>query len=99
MVPLSQNFVAEAGLGKGDEVLVAVEFPDDFMVADLVEIEERDLIPRFAWGAFVVNGVEMPVDRGTEIQVFIAEQIEAMTADFFGWGYRPGRWKIRERCA
>ena len=59
-------------MGQSDEVLVAVQLPDDFVIADLIEVEERDLIPGFAGGALVVDGVEVPVDGGTEIEVFVA---------------------------
>ena len=70
--PLGQDFVAETRLGKRDQVLVAVQLPDDFVIADLIEVEERDLIPGFAGGALLVDGVEVPVDGGAEIEVFVA---------------------------
>ena len=49
---IARGFVAEAGIfgepgfRERDEVLVAVQLPDDFVVADLVEIEEGNLVPR-----------------------------------------------------
>ena len=59
------------GFGEGNKVLVAVQLPDDFVIADLVEVEERNLVPGLARGALVVHGVEMPVDRGAEVEVCI----------------------------
>src|ERR1022692_5290448 len=52
--------------------LVTVQLPDDFVVADLVEVEEWDLVPGLAGGALAVHGVEVPVDGGAEIEVFVA---------------------------
>jgi hypothetical protein len=70
--PLGQDLVAETGLRQCDKVLVAVQLPDDFVVADLIEVEEGDLVPRFARGALAMDGVEVPVDGGSEIEVLIA---------------------------
>src|ERR1700733_12983465 len=78
VIPLRPQLPGEAvvfsqppGFGKGDKVLVAVQFPDDFVIANLIEIEERNLVPGLARGAFVVHGVEMPVDRRTEVEAFV----------------------------
>ena len=77
--PLRENLGAEAvvfgglpGLRQSDEVLVTIQLPDDFVIADLIEVQEWDLIPGFAGGALAVNGVEVPIDGGTEIEVLVA---------------------------
>jgi hypothetical protein len=53
-------------------MLVAVQLPDDFVVSDLIEVEEGDLVPGLARGALVMDGVEVPVDGRAEIEVFVA---------------------------
>ena len=88
--PLREDLGSEAALagglpalGQRNEVLVTVQLPDDFVVADLIEVEEWDLIPGFAGDALVVYGVEVPVDGGTKIEIRVAEQVEAVLAEFF----------------
>jgi hypothetical protein len=42
------------------------------VIADLVEVEEWDLVPGDARGALVVDRVEVPVYGVAEVQVFVA---------------------------
>ncbi len=98
MAPLRFSFGSETifagevpGQREGDQVLVAVQLPNHFVVADLVEVEERNLIPGFARGALVVDRIEVPVDGIAKVEVFVAEQIEAMAADPLGLVQQAGR--------
>jgi hypothetical protein len=59
-------------VGERDEVLVAVQLPDDLVVAGTVEIEEGDFVERPSRGAFVVDRIEMPVDGRAEVEAFVA---------------------------
>ena len=43
-------------------MLMAVELPDNFVIADLGKIEEIDLVPGLQWRTFAVHGIEVPVD-------------------------------------
>ena len=66
-------------------MLMAIQFPDDFVVADLIEVEERNLIPGPAGRALLMHRIEVPIYGRAEIEIGVAQQIEAMAADFFGW--------------
>src|SRR5215467_3263170 len=68
-VPLVTEFVEifrivaeEPGLGQGHQMLVAVEFPGNFVVADNCEFEEGNFWPGQQRGALAVDAVEMPVN-------------------------------------
>ena len=71
-------------LGKDHPVLVAVELPDDFRVADGFEIKERDLVPRPERGSSAADRIEMPVDVGAKAEVLVPEKVEAAIADLLG---------------
>src|SRR5437868_6472644 len=60
------------------EMLVAVQLPSDFGVANFVKIQEADFEPRFLWCSLTVDGVQAPIDRFSIVHVVIAEQIKAM---------------------
>ena len=63
---------------------MAVQFPRDFAVTDLGEIEILQLEPRFPWRALAVNTVTVPVDLRPVVDSFVAQEIEAMLADALG---------------
>ena len=54
-------------LGERDQMLMTVQFPDDFVIADFLKIQEIDLEPGFQRAALAVNRVEMPVDVGAVV--------------------------------
>ncbi len=54
----------QVGLGEEDEVLVAAEFPDKFVVADGVEVEVFDAAEVLGVGCFVVGVIAAPIDGG-----------------------------------
>lgn len=43
-----------------------------------------------------MDGVQMPIDGSTEVKVFVAQQIEAMLTDSFGFVEGAGSWQIRK---
>ena len=54
--------VEQMGLGEEDKVLVAAEFPDEFVIADGVEVEVFDAAEILEGGGFVVGVIAAPID-------------------------------------
>ena len=71
-------------LGQRDQMLMAVQFPGDLVVADDSEVKKRNFEPRDKWRAFAVHAIEMPIDLESIIEVLVAEQAKTMLADFVG---------------
>jgi len=64
-------------------VLMAVQFPGDLRISNLLEVEIFHLEPRFAPSLLAMHGVGMPSDLRAIIQIFVALEIEAVGADLF----------------
>jgi len=87
--PLPENFVRVAPivrqsirLGQGYQVLMTIQFPYDFAIADLIEVEIVDPMERLLRGRFAIYQIAMPGNGVSIVQVFMAEQIEFMAHDF-----------------
>src|SRR5215469_1687576 len=65
-------------------MLVAVQFPSHFAVAYFREVEILQPIPRFSRCPYAMNAVGMPINLRAIVDVFIAEEIEAMLANMLG---------------
>jgi len=65
-------------------MLKPVQFPSDFAIPDLVEIEIMDLIEGLLRRLFAVPPVEMPSDDIAVIQTLVTEEIKLVAADFVG---------------
>ena len=63
-------------------MLVAIQFPGHFVIADDVEIQKWNLEPWLERRALVVDAIEMPVDVGTVVEILETEQAKTMLADF-----------------
>ena len=61
--------------------LLPVQLPDDLVVADLLEVEESDLVPGPAGRALGVYGVELPVHFRSVVQGVEAQDVEAVLRD------------------
>ena len=93
VVPLRDDLIHEppiirdgVSFGQRNQMLVPVQFPDNFRVADFLIIEITDLEPGLARRLFTADSIEVPVDFASVIKAFITEQVEAMCTDFFGSG-------------
>ena len=62
-------------------MLMPVQFPGDFAVAHLREIQVANLEPRLPWRPLVVHLVAVPVNFRPVIQVFVTQEIKIVTAD------------------
>jgi hypothetical protein len=80
------------GFRQRDQVLVAIQLPDDFVVSGLGEIEEVDLEPRRQRSAFSVDCIEVPIDFGAVIQVLVAQKPEVVAANLIGLFYQSVRF-------
>src|SRR5882672_1321141 len=63
----------QPGLGQRDQVLVAIEFPSDLVVAHDREIEKGNLEPGIERRSLSVDSIQMPVDLGAIVEIFIAQ--------------------------
>src|SRR5580658_2720106 len=61
---------------------MTVQFPRNFAIPNLAEVEITNLIKCLFRCLFVVNPIEMPLDGVAIIQIFITEEIKLVTADF-----------------
>ena len=62
-------------------MLMPIEFPRDFAIADLRKVQIFHLKPWFARSALAVNAIRVPVDLRSVIERFVSQKIEAMLAD------------------
>ena len=69
------------GLAERGEVLMAIEFPDDLVVADLGRIEIRDPAPVDQRACRSAHRVEVPIDRIAEREAAISQKIERAGRD------------------
>jgi hypothetical protein len=79
-----ENFifpVRRYALGKGHEMLVPIQFPDDFDVARFRKIEVGYLVKSFATPTLAMHAVTVPIDGGAIVQILVPEQVEAVLAD------------------
>ena len=78
-----------------NQMLMTVQFPGDFVIANCRELKERNREPGIERRAFAMDWIEMPVDFVVfsvtlialkllvgENKVFVAEQAKAVCADF-----------------
>src|SRR5262249_35973979 len=65
-----------------DMVLLAIQFPRNLVVADFVEVEKSNFVPRLKRSTFAVDGIEVPVDLLAIVEIAITEQTEPMLQDF-----------------
>ena len=63
-------------------MLMAIQLPGYFVIADFREIEKRNFEPWIERGALVMHGIEVPVDVCAVVEVLVAEQAKTMLADF-----------------
>jgi len=84
-------------------MLMAVQLPDDFVIA-VLEIEIWDVRPEDGGGPAVVDRIEMPIDvpsRAGESQILVTEHVVAAGENAVGaprrvvGGVRPARENIR----
>src|SRR5439155_9166906 len=55
-----------------DQVLMPIQLPDDFVVADLIEIEKINFEPGPKRRTCSVYNVEMPINLGAIIKIFVS---------------------------
>ena len=70
------------GLGERGQVLMPIQFPDDFVIANFGEVEKINFKPGFKWGALAVYWIKMPIDLRAIIEVCVAKQRETVIANF-----------------
>src|SRR5271170_4355165 len=87
--PLPQHFVDKPGIARqpvglreSDEVLMAIQLPRDLAITHFVEIQIAHLVKQLLRSSLPVNKVEMPVNYRAIVEIFVAQQVEAMLADF-----------------
>ena len=68
-------------LSQCHEMLVTIQFPDDFGIPNLRKIEVVDFEPRLARCSLAVHPVAVPVYVITVVQIFKSQQVTTMTAD------------------
>src|SRR5438132_1549282 len=68
-------------LRQNHEMLMAVQFPDNFAIAGFFKIKIADVEPELSGRPFNVNPVEMPINQHAIIKAFITKQIKAMAGD------------------
>lgn len=66
-----------------DQMLMSIQFPRNLGIDDLLEIEVVDFEPRLARGSFLMDGVELAIDVGAELEIAIPEQAKPMRANLF----------------
>ena len=79
-------------LGQGDQVLMTVEFPSNFMVADPREFKKGNLEPWVEWRSFCMDKVEVPVDvmAVAVIKVLVAQEAKAVLTNFIRFVHNGG---------
>src|SRR6185503_14094909 len=70
------------------QVLMTVEFPYDFRVADFLKVQIADRVPGLLWRAFTVHPINMPIDLQTVVEVLVAKQIKSVRANLLRAGKR-----------
>src|SRR6266849_638575 len=70
-------------LGQGDQVLVAIEFPNDLRVARLVKVEIAYPEPGSAGRPLAMHGIQMPIYFRAVVNAFVPEKVEAVPANLF----------------
>ena len=88
VAPLSDEFAKELvvarqppRLRQRDEMLMAVQLPDDLVIAHRLKIQKRNSIPRRQRTALSMNNIEMPVDFVSIAKAAKSQQAELMAAD------------------
>jgi hypothetical protein len=61
-------------LSKENEMVVAVEFPEEFVVTSAGEVEVGDTAEVAGWKFVAVNGIATPLDGGGDIDVCAEER-------------------------
>src|SRR5689334_20011532 len=70
-------------LRQNHEMLMAVQFPNNFAVPGFFKIKIADLERELSGRPFNVNPVEMPINLHAIIKAFITKQIKAVAVDLF----------------
>ena len=63
-------------------MLLTIEFPNNFVVPNLAEVQKMNLVPGIERSALAMDGIKMPVNFGAVIQITIAQQPEAVLHNF-----------------
>lgn len=58
----------QPGLGEEHEVLVAAEFPDEFVIAGAGEVEVGDAAEVIDTGFLAMDGIAAPADLGPKVE-------------------------------
>jgi len=62
-------------------MLVSIQFPCDFAVADFAEIQILDRVKGLERRTLAMGGIQMPIDVLAIIEIFESKKIEAMSKD------------------
>src|SRR5215472_368264 len=82
---------------------MAIQFPNDFLVADQLGIEIIELAPMDRWRAFFRGRLEMPIDRLAKAKPAKAQEIKLPFNDVvssvndFRLGVGPSRLQLTDR--
>src|ERR1700691_595460 len=91
MTPLLKYFICiTAGFcqpvrpSQSHQVLMSIQFPCDFAIPNFVEVKISDLVKSLSGSPLAMHRVKMPINRIAIFQVFVAEKIKLMAANFVG---------------
>src|SRR5436190_22225897 len=87
-IPLRNHFADIAflpgetpGLGERGQMLMPIQFPDDFVIANFGEVEKLNLKPGLKWGALAAYWIHMPIALRAIIEVRATKQRETKNAN------------------
>src|SRR5580658_8720848 len=63
---------------------MSIQFPCDFAIPNLAEVKISDLVKSLSGSPLAMHRVKMPINRIAIFQVFVAEKIKLMAANFVG---------------
>jgi hypothetical protein len=66
-------------------MLVTIQLPRHFVIANFGEIKKADFEPWFQWRELAVYSVEMPGDFSAIVEILVSEQPKAMTTNLIGF--------------
>ena|SRR5579863_6214265 len=88
MDPLAKKFACKfvvAGnpirLGERHQMLMAIQFPRDLAITDLIKIQVMNLEERFSGRTLPVYAIAMPIDFRSVVNIAMPEKIEPMFAE------------------
>src|SRR5579885_26004 len=89
--PLVEEFSQKAllrrkviGFGEYHEVLVAVQFPNNLVVAYFLKLKVANFVPGLAWRSLPIHRVQMPINGLAEVQPLETQEVELVTTDAVG---------------